>query len=209
MKEVVTGPCGSFRYSCATGTWWWSEDLYRIHGFEPGEVVPTTDLLFTHTHPDDLPVLTEVWGSVVDGRLSTPFALYHRLVDAQRHVRHVILVGEVTPGPDLAPDEVRGYLADMSVAARSLSAREADEAVRRSAMSRGAIEQTKGVLMAALGVDEEAAFEVLRRHSQNANIKVRELAHTLLAGLAEARAAGVDAVTVVKQVLGSPEATAG
>jgi hypothetical protein len=209
MKDAVTGPCGSFRYTCPTESWWWSDDVYRIHGFEPGDVVPTTDLLFAHTHPDDLPTLNEVWCSAVNGQVSTAFASYHRVVDARRHVRHVVLVGEAVLGPDRVTDDVRGYLVDMSVASRMLTAREVDEAVRRSAMSRGAIEQTKGVLMAALGVDETTAFEMLRRHSQNANIKVRELAHTLLASLAEARAAGVDAVTVVRKVLGYPKATAG
>lgn len=209
MNDPVTGPCGSFRYLTQADIWWWSDDLYRIHGFEPGEVVPTTELLLAHTHPDDLGRVEHAWRAALDGGNRRAFALWHRLVDAHRRVRHVVLVGEADPAARPDDVEMRGYLVDLTDASRALTAREVDEAVRRSAMSRGAIEQTKGVLMAALGVDDETAFEILRRHSQNANVKVRELAHALLAGLDDARAAGVDAATVVRRVLGGSEATAG
>ncbi|WP_313663021.1 hypothetical protein [Cellulosimicrobium cellulans] len=44
---------GRYRLELATGTWWWSSETYRVHGFEPGEVVPTTELVLAHKHPDD------------------------------------------------------------------------------------------------------------------------------------------------------------
>ncbi|SDG20660.1 hypothetical protein SAMN04487781_4008, partial [Cellulosimicrobium cellulans] len=34
---------GQFRLDLGTGTWWWSSETYRVHGFEPGDVVPTTE----------------------------------------------------------------------------------------------------------------------------------------------------------------------
>jgi hypothetical protein len=46
--------------------------------------------------------------------------------------------------------------------------------------SRGAIEQAKGALMGLLGCDAEQAWTVLRRASQEFNVKVRELAVALL-----------------------------
>ncbi|MDF2848640.1 MAG: hypothetical protein K0R97_2622, partial [Oerskovia sp.] len=36
---------GLWRYELATGQWWWSEETFRLHGFEPHEVVPTTALV--------------------------------------------------------------------------------------------------------------------------------------------------------------------
>ena len=27
---------GRYRLDLATGTWWWSSETYRVHGFEPG-----------------------------------------------------------------------------------------------------------------------------------------------------------------------------
>lgn len=49
--------------------------------------------------------------------------------------------------------------------------------------SRAVIEQAKGALMATRGIDEHAAFEWLRLTSQARNVKVRDLAEQVLAGL--------------------------
>src|SRR6476469_8971388 len=49
--------------------------------------------------------------------------------------------------------------------------------------SRAVIEQAKGVIMAMRGVPEHEAFEVLRKTSQDRNIKVRELAHQIVTGV--------------------------
>jgi GAF domain-containing protein len=46
--------------------------------------------------------------------------------------------------------------------------------------TRGVIEQAKGFLMATLALDAEGAFEVLRRMSQDGNIKLRDVAADLL-----------------------------
>jgi len=54
--------------------------------------------------------------------------------------------------------------------------------------SRGAIEQAKGALMGLLGCDAEQAWTVLRRASQEFNVKLRELAVALLEHVAGAPA---------------------
>lgn len=46
--------------------------------------------------------------------------------------------------------------------------------------SRGAIEQAKGAIMGCIGCDAEQAWEVLRRASQDFNVKVRALAVALV-----------------------------
>jgi hypothetical protein len=47
-----------------------------------------------------------------------------------------------------------------------------------------AIEQTKGVLMAVYGITDDAAFDLLRWHSQHNNTKIRDLAARLAEALA-------------------------
>ncbi len=32
---------GEYRVTVDSDRWWWSDVVYRMHGFEPGEVVPT------------------------------------------------------------------------------------------------------------------------------------------------------------------------
>ena len=56
------------RYSCRphTDEWRWSDAMFRIHGFEPGEVVPTTELVMRHIHPEDVPAAWESREQVVE-----------------------------------------------------------------------------------------------------------------------------------------------
>jgi len=49
--------------------------------------------------------------------------------------------------------------------------------------SRAVIEQAKGVIMAMRGVPEHEAFEVLRKTSQDRNVKVRTLAQQVVTGV--------------------------
>ena len=42
------------------------------------------------------------------------------------------------------------------------------------------IDQAKGMLILLYGVDDQTAFDTLRRHSQNTNIKLRALAEQLV-----------------------------
>lgn len=53
--------------------------------------------------------------------------------------------------------------------------------------SRAVIEQAKGVIMAMRGVPEHEAFEVLRRSSQDRNVKLRVLAQEVVTGVTSGR----------------------
>jgi hypothetical protein len=206
VTTVITGPYGPFVYKVAERSWWWSDDLYRILGFEPGDIVPTTELLVAHKHPDDAAVATAIiLNAFTSGE---PFALWHRIIDARRRTRTVVSVGDGIRDESGTLVEVRGYMVDVTGSKRGQTARDIDEAVRRSAESRGTIEQAKGILMATLGVSAEAAFVILKRGSQNANIKLRDLAQTLVAKVEEMRQAGLDARKAVEEVLG-PDLGAG
>ena len=44
---------GSFHFWFAGERWDWSDEVARMHGYEPGSVVPTTKLLLSHKHPED------------------------------------------------------------------------------------------------------------------------------------------------------------
>lgn len=200
MTTVITGPWGPFVYTVATASWWWADDLYRIFGFEPGDVVPTTDLLVAHKHPEDAAVSTAITLNALSS--GEPFALWHRIVDTRLRTRTVVSVGSGVHDDAGQLLEVRGYMVDVTGSKRGQTARDIDEAVRRSAETRAGIEQAKGALMATLGVGEDEAFELLKRSSQNANVKLRDLARTLVDAIDELRGRGVDARKAVEQVLG-------
>src|ERR1700679_1254259 len=45
---------GSWEWDLQMGVVYWSAELFRLHGFEPHEVVPDRNTAVLRTHPDDL-----------------------------------------------------------------------------------------------------------------------------------------------------------
>jgi hypothetical protein len=44
---------GAFRFWFVGQRWEWSDEVALMHGYEPGSVVPTTELLLSRKHPED------------------------------------------------------------------------------------------------------------------------------------------------------------
>lgn len=58
--------------------YFWSDETYRIFGYEPGEVQPTYDLVRQHQHPDDVERVIEAMSASVRDR--RPFEMENRIV---------------------------------------------------------------------------------------------------------------------------------
>src|SRR5690349_7168362 len=83
---------GSFRFWFADQRWEWSDEVAALHGYEPGTVEPTTELLLEHKHPDDREqVATTIARSIEQAE---PFCSRHRIIDTSGAVHHVIVVGD-------------------------------------------------------------------------------------------------------------------
>ncbi|MCK0115707.1 PAS domain-containing protein [Isoptericola sp. CG 20/1183] len=183
---------GEFRVTVATDEWWWSDVVYEMHGFAPGEVVPTSDLVLAHSHPDDRQHAQAV---LDEARCSEePFAMIHRIVDAQGEGHVVATVGRGRCDDDGTVTEVTGYLLDLTTSVRHLASEEANASIQAAARSRRDIEQAKGVLMMVLGVDDDGAFQILRRLSNDTNTPLRVLAGWLMTSAREAETPSRDAV---------------
>jgi hypothetical protein len=168
-------PTGAYRVDVATQRWWWSDETYRIHGFEPGDVVPTTALVLAHQHPQDrVRRVLDVPALPGDG----PFGSVHRILDARGDERLVCVVGEVRSG-DHGP-EITGTVADLTTSVSRRAAQQADAEIRTAARSRRDIEQAKAVISLVLDVDDDDAFAVLREYSNRSNVAVRELSRRVL-----------------------------
>lgn len=70
----------------------------------------------------------------------------------------------------------------VAAALEIIGAREIAEQLETAMQSRATIEQAKGILMAVRGVSEDEAFEIIRKSSQDRNIKVRTLAEHIVSG---------------------------
>jgi GAF domain-containing protein len=119
-------------------------------------------------------------GSGLRSSVSLPLSAHGQVVGALN------LYG-TGPGAFRAQDVALGELlashAAVAVHGASLyyASRDLAGQLREAMASRAVIEQAKGVVMARQGVDAEAAFELLRRSSQHANRKLRDVAAEVVA----------------------------
>lgn len=169
---------GAFHFDPASDTWTWGEEVYAIYGFSSGEVVPTTELILSHQHPDDRASVDEFLARVL--RDGSTGSLWHRIRDAGTAVRQVVTTASGELDGNGTPIALRGHVVDVSEAVRRTVAQEVDAALELIGQSRPLIEQAKGALMSAYGIDAERAFGLLRRYSQQRNVKVREVARVLV-----------------------------
>jgi hypothetical protein len=44
---------GWFRFYFDDDRWEWSPQVEKMHGYQPGSVTPTTEMVLAHKHPDD------------------------------------------------------------------------------------------------------------------------------------------------------------
>ena len=172
-------PMGRYQLNLATGEWAWSDEVYEMHGFEPGDVVPTTALVLSHKHPDDRARVDGVLRRAAE--TGQPFSSVHRIVDATGRTRTLAVTGQGRRAFATGRvTELFGYFIDVTEVQREAAAREASASIKASAQQWSGIEQAKGVLMVIYGIDEEAAMGALRESSNRSNVAVRDIASSLV-----------------------------
>jgi len=174
---------GRFTYHVASEKWTWDDNVFRIHGYEPGSVEPTTELIWRSKHEADRDRVMGELGATT--RSGAPFSIYYRIRAGDGEHRRVVLVGEGRRNGAGEVTQLRGYYLDLTPDFHAESERSANLAVAASAESRATIEQAKGVLMLAYGLDADAAFAMLRWWSRGRGVKVRDIAEGLLELVAE------------------------
>jgi hypothetical protein len=88
---------------------------------------------------------------------------------------------------------IQGFYIDVTESTRRETETVAHEAVQRSAETRATIEQAKGVLIGAYGIDADTAFDLLRWTSQQTNTKLRLVASNLVDHFTHRQAAATSA----------------
>lgn len=181
VEEAVAGGAaqrvGAFRFYFADQRWEWSEQVQRLHGYEPGTVTPTTELVLSHKHPDDRGQIA----ATIDEILTThrPFSTRHRILDTAGNVHHVVVVGDQLSDDSGAVIGTHGFYVDVTPASGPEHEDAITVKVAEIAERRAKIEQAKGMLMLVYGIDEVAAFNLLKGLSQGSNLKLRLLAEQI------------------------------
>ncbi|BAP95206.1 antitermination regulator [Mycobacteroides abscessus subsp. massiliense] len=155
--------------------------MARLHGYAPGAVTPTTELVVSHMHPQD----RDKVAATIDAITHTRGALSsrHRIIDIAGAVHWVIVIGDQFFDETGAIAGTHGFYLDVTPAGRTDAQRLQEEQVSARVAeitgSRAVIEQVKGMLMLVDNVDADVAFGALTWLSQQHNVKLRALAEQL------------------------------
>ena len=168
---------GWFRFYFADQRWEWSEQVQRIHGYEPGTVTPTTDLILAHKHPDDRRQVA----ATIDQILNTheAFSTRHRIIDTGGNVRHIVVVGDQLFDERGEVIGTHGFYIDVSPLPEQTQEDLLTAKLAEISENRAGIEQAKGMLMLIYDINDDAAFNLLKWLSQEANVKLRLLAEQI------------------------------
>ncbi|MDT5080193.1 MAG: hypothetical protein QOJ80_4830 [Mycobacterium sp.] len=165
---------GWFRFYFADERWEWSPQVERMHGYEPGELAPTTEVVLSHKHPDDYGQVAATLDEI--RRTSGAFSTRHRIIDTHGVVRHVVVVASQMFDESGAIIGTDGFYVDVTPSIAEAREERVSEAVAEIAAARGVIEQAKGMLMLIYRINASSAFELLKWRSQESNVKLRVLA---------------------------------
>ncbi|BBZ69344.1 PAS and ANTAR domain-containing protein [Mycobacterium paraseoulense] len=168
---------GRFRFYLDGHRWEWSDAVARMHGYEPGQVEPSTEVLLKHKHPDDRERVAAVVGQVLRGK---PISSRHRIIDTAGRTRCVVVVGDRMLDDSGAVIGTSGFYIDVTDSLQT----DINDVLSGVADARARIEQAKGVLMAAYGISAKRAFDILVWRSQETNLKLRDLAGRFLEAVA-------------------------
>jgi len=173
---------GAFRFWFIGQRWEWSDEVALMHGYEPGSVAPTTELLLSHKHPEDREHVQDLLDRALHTKSS--FSSRHRFIDVDGNVHDAIVVADRMADETGAVVGTAGYYIDLTATFVETRQVALDEALPDLFEVRALIEQVKGVLMAIYRVSADQAFGVLRWRSQETNTKLRALANQLIAEIA-------------------------
>lgn len=108
VDSLLQGDLGWFGWNIARGTVLWSDSVHRLHGYEAGQVIPSSTLTFHHKHREDLyGCLDALHAGMVQDRLVVH---EHRLVDAGGQIRTVVMICRPVNDSQGRTRNLRGFL---------------------------------------------------------------------------------------------------
>lgn len=114
---------GDWEWNIATGFLTWSDEVYRIFGYQPQSLAPTFDAFAQAIHPDDRIAVQAAIQQAMSN--DTSYAIQYRVVHPDGEHRTVFAEGEQTRAADGTPVRMFGIVQDITERVR------AEEAIRQ------------------------------------------------------------------------------
>jgi PAS domain S-box-containing protein len=128
---------GSWDRNVQTGEGYWSDEQYRVYGYEPGEVEATHELFRKHIHPDDKKLVIKTIEDALKG--FKPFDIEFRFLQKDGTLRFAHSKGEVEWDKTEAPLRISGTFQDITKRKRLEDVLKENEERFRSTFEQAAI----------------------------------------------------------------------
>lgn len=157
---------GSWAWHILDGRNSWSDENYRLLGYEPGTVEPDYNSWFNRIHPDDRAAVLAHLDAVFAGK--TKYDIEYRVVPRIGEVRHVHVLGEVSRDSNGTPVRMAGTVLDITERKQAEAAlRRAYDGLERRVEERtaelrqavDALSKTEALLQQAVDVANLGVFE--------------------------------------------------
>jgi PAS domain S-box-containing protein len=150
----------------------WSDEVFRIFGYEPGAIEVSNESFFAAVHPDDRDRIGRAVRDAID--TGTMYSIDHRVIRPDGTIRFVHEQSEIKRDPDGRPVLMIGTVQDIT------ERRTAEEALRRAEQAAVLADRMASVGVVAAGVAHEI------NNPLAAVMMSLDLLSTRLAGLAVA-----------------------
>jgi diguanylate cyclase (GGDEF)-like protein/PAS domain S-box-containing protein len=152
---------GSWEVDLASGSWWWSDELFRIHGRVRTSGPPTLDDILSSIYPDDRDRVAGAFRSLIEDE-SASNGTEARFVVANGDLQHHNVLWNIESDLEGRPLRAYGTVSDVTERYKS------EEAMRRAA----AVFETatEGIVIADPSgniIDVNSAFSSITGHDRN------------------------------------------
>lgn len=111
-KAQQLGHLGSWELDIASGTEKWSAETYRICGYTPGSIEPSTELSLSLTHPDDRRKSYEALRNTEIH--NSKYQIERRIIQPSGELRYVLSIGDTITDKMGNPIKIIGSLLDIT-----------------------------------------------------------------------------------------------
>jgi|GEM_PF-948721 len=185
---------GSWELNVATGLSKWSNEMYRICGYEPQSFQPTKEKVFEIIHPDDRKKSAQALDQAI--RTGSNYEIEKRIIRPDGEVRWVFTQGEVITNGDEKAKKVTGSFLDIT---ERKKAQQNEERLRQELLQAQKMESI-GRLAGGVAHDFNNMLTVIQGHSQMAMMRMDKSAR-YYNDLKQINKAAIRAANLTRQLL--------
>lgn len=112
LKAQEIAKLGSWDWDIITGKEVWSDEQFRIFGYEPNEVIANYNLFLSALHPEDEEKVLKAVAEALEG--IRPYNISFRIIQKNGNVRFIDALGEVYRDTNGVPQRMIGTIHDVT-----------------------------------------------------------------------------------------------